>query len=178
MAFCSNCGNQISEGANFCPKCGVVQEGAVKKDGVSQLSVGKPLSIVIGSFIISIIIALCLGSLAEKGESISDNETSSVANNVEYFAGKYELEGGIKLVVNKDETVRLTTSDGTVYPGSIECHKWNDYASFEFSLSNSPKIKGLDYFVPVMGKKKDYLYKTVSAFKSKDESSRVKIVKK
>ncbi len=36
MAFCNNCGNQINDGAKFCPKCGQIIEGTPQQQGNQQ----------------------------------------------------------------------------------------------------------------------------------------------
>ena len=36
MAFCSNCGTQVNEGVNFCPKCGQNVGAAAPQQQVNQ----------------------------------------------------------------------------------------------------------------------------------------------
>lgn len=91
------------------------------------------------------------------------------------FVGTYAIEGGYKLVVNADKTARLTTPSGEVFAASVDLFPFVDYATISFSASNQPNINGVNYFLPVIGKEKDYFYKGVSEFKAKDERNRLKI---
>lgn len=36
MAFCTNCGNQLTEGAKFCPKCGTAVEVTATQEKIQQ----------------------------------------------------------------------------------------------------------------------------------------------
>ena len=91
------------------------------------------------------------------------------------FVGTYTIEGGYKLVVNADKTARLTTPSGEGFAASVDLFAFVDDATISLSASNQPNINGVDYYLPVIGKEKDYFYKGVSEFKAKDESNRFKI---
>ena len=91
------------------------------------------------------------------------------------FVGTYTIQGGYKLVINADKTARLTTPSGEVFAASVDIFAFTDYATVAFSASNQPNINGVNYYLPVIGKDKDYFYKGVSEFKAKDERNRYRI---
>ena len=83
MAYCSKCGTQLSEGANFCPKCGNPCTSDNVATEESRSTFKKPLSITLA---VLIVLALLGG-----GWYFWDNLTKD-----------YSLEGLAKAVVNYD----------------------------------------------------------------------------
>ena len=105
----------------------------------------------------------------------ASGDSESSGSNESDFVGTYAIEGGYKLVINADKTARFTTPSGEVFAASVDLFAFTDYATVSFSASNQPKINGVNYFLPVIGKDKDYFYKGVSEFKAKDENNRCRI---
>ena len=86
MAFCGNCGNELREGAKFCPKCGTPSGSETKQDTETKQKNSSKKGGLIAVIIVMAVIAL--GGAAW------------------YFLGnqqdKYSLEGLAKAVVNYD----------------------------------------------------------------------------
>ena len=81
MAFCSNCGTELNDGAKFCPNCGTQLDGMSGTKHVSNPAQGEPKKkmalwkkIVIGFIIFAIIGAL---SQPKDGKTKSNNETNA-----------------------------------------------------------------------------------------------------
>lgn len=108
------------------------------------------------------------------GFAASDDSESSGSKESD-FVGTYTIEGGYKLVINADKTARLTVPGGQVYAASVDLFAFTDYVTVSFSASNQPSINGTDYYLPVIGKEKDYFYKGVAEYKAKDENNRARI---
>lgn len=67
MAFCYKCGNQLSDGAAFCPKCGAQQGGAPRARSTSNNGSSSPIIIPtlnnlirLGATVVSFILMLVL----------------------------------------------------------------------------------------------------------------------
>ena len=116
-----------------------------------------------------LVMALFAIGFAASGDSESSGSKESD------FVGTYAIEGGYKLVINADKTARLTTPSGEVYAASVDMFAFSDYVTITFSASNQPNVNGMNCFLPVIGKDKDYFYRAVSEFKAKDESNRSRI---
>ena len=111
------------------------------------------------------------------GFAASGNSESSGGSEAE-FVGTYTIEGGYKLVINADKTARLTTPSGEVFAASVDMLGFVDYATIKFSgsITDLPKINGTVYYIPVIGKEKDYFYNGLSAYKAKDANNRCRII--
>ncbi len=79
MAYCGNCGNELSNGAKFCPHCGTAsdayseaeaaenREQKMFADGMIEETFGKALaSAICASFPVASIVAIVLGNNALK----------------------------------------------------------------------------------------------------------------
>ncbi len=186
MAFCGNCGTEISDGAKFCPKCGTArkevqeqQETEGKRFSTPWIAAFAVLTILIGSYFVTNMVSpethnKLFGWVSSSNPSSSTEDSQSGKS---IYSGVYKLEGGYSLTVNEDQTARLYTPNGTKYAASITC--WvTDYISIDidWDIENPLKIKGESVFVPVIGKEKDYFYFNVSSYNSKNENKRIRIL--
>lgn len=88
MAFCGNCGTEISDGAKFCPKCGTARKGGQEQQEPNGKRFSTPwiaafavITILIGSFFITDMISPETHNKLFGWVSFGDSPTS-VANKV------------------------------------------------------------------------------------------------
>ena len=82
MAFCGKCGNQLEEGAKFCPKCGA-SVSPVTNDNSGKSSSKK--------IVIPLIVSILILAIAGGGWYLWKNQSED-----------YSLEGLAKAIVNYD----------------------------------------------------------------------------
>ena len=122
MAFCSNCGTEINDGAKFCPNCGTQLDGVKGTQRVSNPAQGEPKKkmalwkkIGIGFIIFAIIGAL---TQPKDGKTESNDKTNTSQKTEEESdesikAQKGQAQVTEKEVVAKEDTNPMLTFKGT-----------------------------------------------------------------
>lgn len=134
MAFCGNCGTQLNDGANFCPKCGNPC-GSNAKPNMANSHYNKKLLFVFAFLLITIIIGCFWYFFKDDSSDYSLGALAKVLPNYEKVGDFHE---GLAMVVNNGKVGVINKMGIEVVP----CKYDEKYSYRDFSEGFAVVFKG------------------------------------